>query len=194
MKSFPDRHPGRGVVAGYAAKEFVAQSGKKAGLAIVTAENALSLSAPTAVEGISSRQKKESATSRFLTPPSIVRMASPFSQLPGEHSGLPSPPSPEHFRPKSSALINCFIATGSSVRRLKVPGATQSEVFYLRQIEDSQAIRERSNEERRAVVIGAASLGWRLPPSWPARVRHDNGFPMIAVWKRLFSPPYFDVL
>jgi hypothetical protein len=32
---------GGGVVAGYAAKEFVVQSGKKGALAIVTAENSL---------------------------------------------------------------------------------------------------------------------------------------------------------
>jgi hypothetical protein len=41
MKSYPNVILGGGVVAGYAAKEFVAQSGKKGELAIVTAENAL---------------------------------------------------------------------------------------------------------------------------------------------------------
>jgi pyruvate/2-oxoglutarate dehydrogenase complex dihydrolipoamide dehydrogenase (E3) component len=41
MKTFPIVILGGGVVAGYAAKEFVAQSGKKSTLAIVTAENAL---------------------------------------------------------------------------------------------------------------------------------------------------------
>ena len=41
FESFPIVILGGGVVAGYAAKEFVAQSGKKEGLAIVTAENAL---------------------------------------------------------------------------------------------------------------------------------------------------------
>jgi len=41
MKFFPFVNLGGGVVAGYTAKEFVALSGKKGGLAIVTAENAL---------------------------------------------------------------------------------------------------------------------------------------------------------
>jgi hypothetical protein len=39
MKSFPIVILGGGVVAGYAAKEFVAQSGKKGGLAIMAVWN-----------------------------------------------------------------------------------------------------------------------------------------------------------
>jgi NADPH-dependent 2,4-dienoyl-CoA reductase/sulfur reductase-like enzyme len=51
MKSFPIVILGGGVVAGYAAKEFVAQSGKKGGLAIVTAENALPYERPPLSKG-----------------------------------------------------------------------------------------------------------------------------------------------
>src|ERR1022692_4099219 len=46
MKSFPIVVLGGGMVAGYAAKEFVAQSGKKGELAIVTAEDALPYERP----------------------------------------------------------------------------------------------------------------------------------------------------
>ena len=51
MKSFPIVILGGGVVAGYAAKEFVAQSGKKGGLAIVTAENPLPYERPPLSKG-----------------------------------------------------------------------------------------------------------------------------------------------
>ena len=51
MKSFPIVILGGGVVAGYAAKEFVAQSGKKGELAIVTAENALPYERPPLSKG-----------------------------------------------------------------------------------------------------------------------------------------------
>jgi NAD(P)H-nitrite reductase large subunit len=51
MKSFPIVILGGGVVAGYAAKEFLAQSGMKAGLAIVTAENALPYERPPLSKG-----------------------------------------------------------------------------------------------------------------------------------------------
>ena len=51
MKSFPIVILGGGVVAEYAAKEFVAQSGKKGGLAIVMAENALPYERPPLSKG-----------------------------------------------------------------------------------------------------------------------------------------------
>ena len=51
MKSIPIVILGGGVVAEYATKEFVAQSGKKAGLAIVTAENALLYERPPLSKG-----------------------------------------------------------------------------------------------------------------------------------------------
>src|ERR1022692_4755885 len=51
MKSFPIVILRGGVVAGYAAKEFVAQSGKKGGLAIVTAENSLPYERPPLSKG-----------------------------------------------------------------------------------------------------------------------------------------------
>jgi len=43
---------GGGVVGGYAAKEFVAQSGKRGGLAIVTAKNALPYKRPPLSKGV----------------------------------------------------------------------------------------------------------------------------------------------
>ena len=51
MKSFPIVILGGGVVAGYAAKEFVAQSGKKGDLALVTAEKALPYERPPLSKG-----------------------------------------------------------------------------------------------------------------------------------------------
>ena len=51
MKPLPIVILGGGVVAGYAAKEFVAQSGKKGDLAIVTAENALPCERPPLSKG-----------------------------------------------------------------------------------------------------------------------------------------------
>src|SRR5438128_1352967 len=51
MKSFPIVILGGGMVAGYAAKEFVAQSGKKGELAIVTAEDVLPYERPPLSKG-----------------------------------------------------------------------------------------------------------------------------------------------
>jgi NADPH-dependent 2,4-dienoyl-CoA reductase/sulfur reductase-like enzyme len=57
MMSFPIVILGGGVVAGYAAKEFVAQSGKKGELAIVTAENALPYERPPLSKGFLAGQE-----------------------------------------------------------------------------------------------------------------------------------------
>ena len=91
---------------------------------------------------------------------------------------------------KVIGLDQLLIATGSSVRRLKVPGASQSEVFYLRQIEDSQAIRAQTERGRRAFVIGAGFIGMEVASVLASHgVRTTMVFPEDRVWKRLFTPP-----
>jgi len=55
-----------------------------------------------------------------------------------------------------------LIATGSTVRRLKVPGANRPEVLYLRQIKDSQAIQDQIKRGKRAVVIGSGFIGMEV--------------------------------
>ena len=51
---------GGGVAAGYAAKEFIAQSGKRGDLAIVTAENALPYERPPLLKGFLAGQVEAS--------------------------------------------------------------------------------------------------------------------------------------
>ena len=60
MKPLPIVILGVGVVAGYAAKEFVAQSGKRGELTIVTAENALSCERPPLSKGFLAGQVEAS--------------------------------------------------------------------------------------------------------------------------------------
>jgi NADPH-dependent 2,4-dienoyl-CoA reductase/sulfur reductase-like enzyme len=83
-----------------------------------------------------------------------------------------------------------LIATGSSVRRLNVPGANRPEVFYLRQMKDSQAIREQAKRGRRTVVIGSGFIGMEVASVLASHgVRTTLVFPDERVWKRLFTPP-----
>jgi 3-phenylpropionate/trans-cinnamate dioxygenase ferredoxin reductase component len=51
------------------------------------------------------------------------------------------------------------LATGSSPRRLPIPGANLPEVLTLRSIDDSLALRERLLPGRRLAVIGASWIG-----------------------------------
>jgi 3-phenylpropionate/trans-cinnamate dioxygenase ferredoxin reductase component len=52
-----------------------------------------------------------------------------------------------------------LLATGSSPRRLPVPGADLERVLYLRRVEDSDRIKEAFRSASRAVVIGAGWIG-----------------------------------
>src|SRR5437773_6435599 len=52
-----------------------------------------------------------------------------------------------------------LLATGSSPRRLPVPGADADGVLYLRSHADSDAIKSTFGEDRRLVIIGAGWIG-----------------------------------
>ena len=52
-----------------------------------------------------------------------------------------------------------LLATGSSPRRLSLPGADLAGVHYLRTLEDSNALKETFGAGRRVVVIGAGWVG-----------------------------------
>jgi 3-phenylpropionate/trans-cinnamate dioxygenase ferredoxin reductase component len=52
-----------------------------------------------------------------------------------------------------------LLATGSSPRRLQVPGADLDGVLYLRSVEDSDRIRQAFQTAKRVIVIGAGWIG-----------------------------------
>jgi NAD(P)H-nitrite reductase large subunit len=111
MKPFPIVILGGGVVAGYAAKEFVAQSGKKGGLAIVTAENALPYERPplskgflAGKEGIGDIQISDAA---FYRKHGIAVLRNfPVGKLTFVAAVSRA------FQAKSLALINCLLPRG----------------------------------------------------------------------------------
>ena len=57
------------------------------------------------------------------------------------------------------AFDRLVIASGSSPRRLDVPGADLDGVFVLRTLADATAIRELARESRRAFVVGSNFIG-----------------------------------
>ena len=82
-----------------------------------------------------------------------------------------------------------MIATGARVRRLNVPGAKLRNVFYLRSLDDSRAIRSEVEKVKRAVVVGGGFIGMEV-----AAVLSQAGLEVTMVlnderiWKRLFTP------
>ncbi|MHB8520475.1 MAG: NAD(P)/FAD-dependent oxidoreductase [Limisphaerales bacterium] len=188
MKSYPIVILGGGVVAGYAAKEFVAQSGKQDGLEIVTAETALPYERPPLSKGFLAG--KEEAGDLQISDAAFYRKngIAVYRNFPVREVDFR-----RHRLQSASGKVIGFdqllIATGSSVRRLKVPGANRSGVFYLRQMKDSQAIRGQIKRGRRAVVIGGGFIGMEVASVLASRgVRTTMVFPDDRVWKRLFTP------
>ena len=52
-----------------------------------------------------------------------------------------------------------LLATGGRPRRLPIPGAELDGMYYLRTLEDSDALRAAMTEARRAVVVGGGFIG-----------------------------------
>lgn len=189
MKSFPMVILGGGVVAGYAAKEFVAQAGKRGELAIVTAENALPYERPPLSKGFLAGE--QAASDIQISDAAFYRKhgIAVFRKFPVKMVDFRR----RRLQSTSGEMLGfeqLLIATGSTVRRLTVAGANRSEVFYLRQMKDSQAIQTQIKRGKRAVVIGSGFIGMEVASVLASHgVRTTVVFPEDRVWKRLFTAP-----
>ena len=63
---------------------------------------------------------------------------------------------------ESLAFTDLVIATGSRPRRLDAPGANLGNIFYLRSLEDADAIRNALGTGRRLVVVGGGYIGLEI--------------------------------
>ena len=70
---------------------------------------------------------------------------------------------------KAYAFGALLIATGADPVRLPVPGATESQVHYLRTFADSRAIVAKTASAKRVVVIGASFIGLEVAASLRTR-------------------------
>jgi len=52
-----------------------------------------------------------------------------------------------------------IIATGSRVRKLKVPGSEKTGIYYLRDLNDANALKKQIKKSKKMVVVGAGYIG-----------------------------------
>ena len=179
---------GGGMVAGYAAKQFVENGLKPGELGIVSADKTLPYERPPLSKGLLAG--KENEQSVLINPDSFYREHGIGIHLNTEiqridiagrrliaHSG-------EEFR-----FGKLILATGARVRRLDVPGGERDNVLYLRSLSDSVRLRDRLKSAKKVAVIGGGFIGMEVA-SQSAQQGRDTTmvFPDDRVWKKFFTP------
>jgi NADPH-dependent 2,4-dienoyl-CoA reductase/sulfur reductase-like enzyme len=179
---------GGGMVAGYAAREFVGRGIGPGELGIVSADDVLPYERPPLSKGF--LQGSDTGDSvlinnaAFYTAHGIdVRL-----QTPVEHADLIN----RTLRLRGGGewrFDRLLIATGARVRTLKVPGATLDGIFYLRTLGDSRRIRDRAARGKRAVVIGGGFIGMEAAASLTRRgLEVTLVLAEERIWQRFFTP------
>lgn len=176
------------MVAGYAAKEFVAQGGKPGDLGIVSADSDLPYERPPLSKSYLAGKDDDASVliekAAFYREHAIdVRLNTPIERV--ELKGkLLKGRAGDSFR-----FETLVIATGARVRTLECPGATLDGVLYLRSLNDSRAIRKHLDSGKRAVIIGSGFIGMEVASQCAQKgLQTTLVFPEDRVGKRVFSP------
>ena len=179
---------GGGMVAGYAAKQLV-ESGLKPGeLAILSADTSIPYERPPLSKGFLAG--KDSEDSVRINPDAFYREHGIEVRLRCEVSSVD--PRRKRLALKSGGEFGfqkLILATGAQPRTFDIPGATLRNLFYLRSLDDSKAIRQAADGVKRAVVIGGGFIGMEVASVLAqksiavAMVLHED-----RVGKRIFTP------
>src|SRR5499425_1299242 len=179
---------GGGMVAGYAAKQLVELGLPRGELAILSADNAVPYERPPLSKSFLAGKDSEDA---------IKINPEDFYQTHGIELRLQCEVTALDVNSKRLILKNgdefgfkkLIIATGARPRTLNIPGSTLQNLFYLRSLNDSKAIRKAAEKAKHAVVIGGGFIGMEV-----AAVLAQKGIEVALVlnddrvFKRLFSP------
>jgi 3-phenylpropionate/trans-cinnamate dioxygenase ferredoxin reductase subunit len=179
---------GGGMVAGYAAKEFVEHGLKPGELGIISADSALPYERPPLSKSFLAGKDDEESV--------LINKESFYS----EHGiGIHLNAQVDEIKMASKRLFGrdgstfrfakLVFATGARVRTLDVPGANRDSVLYLRSMADSTRLRDALKSVRKVVVLGSGFIGMEVA-SQSAQRGCDTTmvFPQDRVWKSFFTP------
>lgn len=176
------------MVAGYAAKQLVELGVSSGQLAIISEDNAVPYERPPLSKGFLAGKDTEDAIR--INPEDFYQQHGIALELERRVSGVDLKGKRLVLDGGSEiAFDKLVIATGARPRVLNVPGATLQNVFYLRSLSDSKAIRDSLGNKKRALVIGGGFIGMEV-----AAVLAQRGIAVTMVladdriWKRFFSP------
>ena len=179
---------GGGMVAGYAAKKLVELGLKPKELAIFSADTFIPYERPPLSKGFLAG--KETEESIRINSSDFYRDHGIEIMLDVHVSGID--PVQKRLLLKSGGTYEfekLIVATGALPRKLQIPGAELSGIFYLRSLSDSKRIKEYSASAKKAVVIGGGFIGMEVAAVLAQR---GLGVTMILaedrIAKRIFSP------
>jgi NADPH-dependent 2,4-dienoyl-CoA reductase/sulfur reductase-like enzyme len=179
---------GGGMVAGYAAKQFVELGLKPGEVTILSSEGEIPYERPPLSKGL--LQGKDDEASIRINPEPFYR----------EHGiALKLGQGVKSIDTKSRRLTldgggefgyeNLILATGCRARTLSVPGSQLGNVCYLRSLADSVSIRQKAAGAKRAVVLGGGFIGMEVASGLTQMgVETTMAMPEERVWKRFFTP------
>lgn len=179
---------GGGMVAGYAAKEMAEHGLKSGELTIVSADDALPYERPPLSKGFLAGKDNETG---------ILINSSDWYREHGITVALKTAVASvdlakKNLRTSSGQTFefdNLLIATGARARKLNLAGADLGNVFYLRSMADSRAVRAAADRAKRAVVIGGGFIGMEVASVLAQKnIQTTMIFPEERVWKRMFTP------
>jgi 3-phenylpropionate/trans-cinnamate dioxygenase ferredoxin reductase component len=179
---------GGGMVAGYAAKEWVNLGLKPEELAVLSADTTIPYERPPLSKGFLAGKDTEDSirinTEDFYRQHGIqVKLGCAISGIDAKRKRLVLQRGGEY------GFDKLILATGARPRVLEIVGADLENVYYLRSLEDSKMIRERAEAVKRAVVIGGGFIAMEV-----AAVLAQKGIEVTMVlreeriWSRIFTP------
>jgi NADPH-dependent 2,4-dienoyl-CoA reductase/sulfur reductase-like enzyme len=158
MKSYKYIIIGGGTTAGYAAKSFTEQNIKKGELCIISAEPFLPMNRPPlSKDYLKDKNQKDE----------ILIHERDFYDKNGIEVKLETAAKEVKFSHNQVVLNNgetlgyekLLIATGSKLKRLDIKGSNLKNIFYLRDQNQSDKIREHAGKEKHAVIVGGGYIG-----------------------------------
>jgi NADPH-dependent 2,4-dienoyl-CoA reductase/sulfur reductase-like enzyme len=179
---------GGGMVAGYAAKEFVERGLKPGELAILSEDDAPPYERPPLSKGFLAGTETEEKIfindGAFYKDHGIqIRLNTRVESLDLKNKKLRARGGEEY------TFNKLLIATGAKVRTLDAPGANLERILYLRSLSDSRRIRAEMEQGRRALIIGSGFIGMEVASQCAQKgLQTTMVFPDDRIWKKFFTP------
>jgi NADPH-dependent 2,4-dienoyl-CoA reductase/sulfur reductase-like enzyme len=179
---------GGGMVAGYAARQFVERGLKPGELTIVSADSSLPYERPPLSKGFLAGKETEAGIR--INPEDFYREHEIEVRLHCHANGIDAGRKLLHLRSgEELGFEKLIVATGARVKTLDVPGSDLAGVYYLRSMQDAERIRAHAGSARRALIVGSGFIGMEV-----ASVLAQKGIAITMalredrIWKRFFTP------